>query len=172
MLWGACQPAPRGTQEAALPACAPGEPMLLTWGRAGRVLVPAGLLAVIYGQRHVGPARWSLNSRQEGGAARPGGRCPRAWAGGVGQEGGHGGSAESLGLRASLHPQFDEGRNDFEGEVTKDKLLAFIKHNQLPLVIEFTEQVRLRWACMRCPGSPLTVLVVVGALESVSCVSS
>lgn len=90
----------------------------------------------------------------------------------MGQEGGHGGSAESLGLRASLHPQFDEGRNDFEGEVTKDKLLAFIKHNQLPLVIEFTEQVRLRWACMRCPGSPLTVLVVVGALESVSCVSS
>lgn len=42
-----------------------------------------------------------------------------------------------------LCPQFDEGRNDFEGEVTKEKLLDFIKHNQLPLVIEFTEQVRL-----------------------------
>ncbi|XP_016019353.2 protein disulfide-isomerase [Rousettus aegyptiacus] len=39
-----------------------------------------------------------------------------------------------------LFKKFDEGRNDFEGEVTKDKLLAFIKHNQLPLVIEFTEQ--------------------------------
>nr|KAF6457992.1 prolyl 4-hydroxylase subunit beta [Rousettus aegyptiacus] len=28
-----------------------------------------------------------------------------------------------------LFKKFDEGRNDFEGEVTKDKLLAFIKHN-------------------------------------------
>lgn len=36
--------------------------------------------------------------------------------------------------------QFDEGRNNFEGEITKEKLLDFIKHNQLPLVIEFTEQ--------------------------------
>ncbi|XP_057583225.1 LOW QUALITY PROTEIN: protein disulfide-isomerase-like [Hippopotamus amphibius kiboko] len=36
--------------------------------------------------------------------------------------------------------EFDEGRNNFEGEVTKEKLLDFIKHNQLPLVIEFTEQ--------------------------------
>uniref|UniRef100_H0Y3Z3 protein disulfide-isomerase n=1 Tax=Homo sapiens TaxID=9606 RepID=H0Y3Z3_HUMAN len=35
---------------------------------------------------------------------------------------------------------FDEGRNNFEGEVTKENLLDFIKHNQLPLVIEFTEQ--------------------------------
>ncbi|XP_054448903.1 protein disulfide-isomerase [Pteronotus mesoamericanus] len=39
-----------------------------------------------------------------------------------------------------LFKKFDEGRNDFEGEVTKEKLLDFIKHNQLPLVIEFTEQ--------------------------------
>lgn len=37
-------------------------------------------------------------------------------------------------------PVFDEGRNNFEGDVTKEKLLDFIKHNQLPLVIEFTEQ--------------------------------
>lgn len=37
--------------------------------------------------------------------------------------------------------QFDEGRNTFEGELTKEKLLAFVKANQLPLVIEFTEQV-------------------------------
>lgn len=48
-------------------------------------------------------------------------------------------------LRLTHHskfcPQFDEGRNNFEGEVTKEKLLDFIKHNQLPLVIEFTEQV-------------------------------
>uniref|UniRef100_A0A8W4FBK6 protein disulfide-isomerase n=1 Tax=Sus scrofa TaxID=9823 RepID=A0A8W4FBK6_PIG len=39
-----------------------------------------------------------------------------------------------------LFKKFDEGRNDFEGEVTKEKLLDFIRHNQLPLVIEFTEQ--------------------------------
>ncbi|XP_032312440.1 protein disulfide-isomerase isoform X1 [Camelus ferus] len=42
--------------------------------------------------------------------------------------------------RVVLFKKFDEGRNDFEGEVTKEKLLDFIKHNQLPLVIEFTEQ--------------------------------
>uniref|UniRef100_A0A8W4F940 Protein disulfide-isomerase n=1 Tax=Sus scrofa TaxID=9823 RepID=A0A8W4F940_PIG len=40
-----------------------------------------------------------------------------------------------------LFKKFDEGRNDFEGEVTKEKLLDFIRHNQLPLVIEFTEQI-------------------------------
>lgn len=38
--------------------------------------------------------------------------------------------------------QFDEGRNTFDGELTKENLLAFVKANQLPLVIEFTEQVR------------------------------
>lgn len=48
----------------------------------------------------------------------------------------------------SLCPQFDEGRNNFEGEITKEKLLDFIKHNQLPLVIEFTEQVWL--LCRAC----------------------
>lgn len=37
--------------------------------------------------------------------------------------------------------QFDEGRNTFDGELTKEDLLAFVKSNQLPLVIEFTEQV-------------------------------
>lgn len=37
--------------------------------------------------------------------------------------------------------QFDEGRNTFDGELTKEALLAFVKANQLPLVIEFTEQV-------------------------------
>ncbi|KAL7989515.1 hypothetical protein Chor_012181 [Crotalus horridus] len=36
--------------------------------------------------------------------------------------------------------KFDEGRNNFDGEITKDNLLNFIKSNQLPLVIEFTEQ--------------------------------
>lgn len=51
--------------------------------------------------------------------------------------------------------QFDEGRNNFEGEITKEKLLDFIKHNQLPLVIEFTEQVWLPcWACTWGGGIP------------------
>lgn len=72
------------------------------------------------------------------------------------------GCAWSLGS-GLLCPQFDEGRNNFEGEVTKEKLLDFIKHNQLPLVIEFTEQVRLPPGpterpprCLRRPlGSPV-----------------
>lgn len=39
-----------------------------------------------------------------------------------------------------LFKKFDEGRNTFAGELTKENLLAFVKSNQLPLVIEFTEQ--------------------------------
>ncbi|XP_015231328.1 protein disulfide-isomerase [Cyprinodon tularosa] len=39
-----------------------------------------------------------------------------------------------------LFKKFDEGRNTFDGELTKEKLLAFVRANQLPLVIEFTEQ--------------------------------
>uniref|UniRef100_A0AAZ3PA79 protein disulfide-isomerase n=1 Tax=Oncorhynchus tshawytscha TaxID=74940 RepID=A0AAZ3PA79_ONCTS len=39
-----------------------------------------------------------------------------------------------------LFKKFDEGRNTFDGELSKTDLLAFIKANQLPLVIEFTEQ--------------------------------
>ncbi|CAH2291797.1 disulfide-isomerase [Pelobates cultripes] len=39
-----------------------------------------------------------------------------------------------------LFKKFDEGRNNFEGEVKKEEVLSFIKSNQLPLVIEFTEQ--------------------------------
>ncbi|XP_060922697.1 protein disulfide-isomerase [Limanda limanda] len=39
-----------------------------------------------------------------------------------------------------LFKKFDEGRNTFDGEMTKENLLAFVKANQLPLVIEFTEQ--------------------------------
>nr|XP_034960142.1 protein disulfide-isomerase [Zootoca vivipara] len=40
----------------------------------------------------------------------------------------------------ALFKKFDEGRNNYEGEITKENLLNFIKSNQLPLVIEFTEQ--------------------------------
>lgn len=43
-----------------------------------------------------------------------------------------------------LFLQFDEGQNNFEGDLTKDNLLNFIKSNSLPLVIEFTEQVGLQ----------------------------
>ncbi|KAM4031051.1 protein disulfide-isomerase [Anomaloglossus baeobatrachus] len=39
-----------------------------------------------------------------------------------------------------LFKKFDEGRNNYEGEATKEQVLNFIKSNQLPLVIEFTEQ--------------------------------
>lgn len=39
-----------------------------------------------------------------------------------------------------LFKKFDEGRNAFDGVVSKEKLLTFIRSNQLPLVIEFTEQ--------------------------------
>ncbi|XP_077426282.1 protein disulfide-isomerase [Vanacampus margaritifer] len=39
-----------------------------------------------------------------------------------------------------LFKKFDEGRNTFDGELTKETILSFIKANQLPLVIEFTEQ--------------------------------
>ncbi|XP_054634474.1 protein disulfide-isomerase [Dunckerocampus dactyliophorus] len=39
-----------------------------------------------------------------------------------------------------LFKKFDEGRNTFDGELTKDNILSFVKANQLPLVIEFTEQ--------------------------------
>ncbi|XP_067914550.1 protein disulfide-isomerase [Heterodontus francisci] len=39
-----------------------------------------------------------------------------------------------------LFKKFDEGRNIYDGEVTKEDIIEFIKNNQLPLVIEFTEQ--------------------------------
>uniref|UniRef100_A0A4W4EIV5 Protein disulfide-isomerase n=1 Tax=Electrophorus electricus TaxID=8005 RepID=A0A4W4EIV5_ELEEL len=39
-----------------------------------------------------------------------------------------------------LFKKFDEGRNVYDGEITKEDLLHYIKANQLPLVIEFTEQ--------------------------------
>uniref|UniRef100_UPI00398EC480 protein disulfide-isomerase n=1 Tax=Pristiophorus japonicus TaxID=55135 RepID=UPI00398EC480 len=39
-----------------------------------------------------------------------------------------------------LFKKFDEGRNVYDGEYTKESLVEFIKGNQLPLVIEFTEQ--------------------------------
>lgn len=100
----------------------------------------------------VGPAaRGSQNPRQEGWAARLLDSVNQDWVG-----------AQAVSRCSCLgpYPQFDEGRNSFEGEITKEKLLDFIRHNQLPLVIEFTEQVWL--FCLSCapsggglaPGSP------------------
>jgi len=39
-----------------------------------------------------------------------------------------------------LFKKFDEGRNDLEGEVTADAVKKFIAANQLPTVIEFTQE--------------------------------
>jgi len=39
-----------------------------------------------------------------------------------------------------LLKKFDEGRNDFDGEMTSEEVIKFIKENQLPLVIEFTQE--------------------------------
>ena len=40
-----------------------------------------------------------------------------------------------------LFKKFDEGRNDLD-EITSEKIAEFIAGNQLPLVIEFTQEVR------------------------------
>lgn len=37
--------------------------------------------------------------------------------------------------------QFDEGRNEHDGELTEDGLKKFLKANSLPLVVEFTHEV-------------------------------
>ncbi|CAI9566798.1 unnamed protein product, partial [Staurois parvus] len=39
-----------------------------------------------------------------------------------------------------LFKKFDEGKNVYDGEATKEDVVAFVKSNQLPLVVEFTEQ--------------------------------
>ncbi|KAK0048475.1 protein disulfide-isomerase [Biomphalaria pfeifferi] len=39
-----------------------------------------------------------------------------------------------------LFKKFDEGRNDFEGELKDDAIRSFIAGNRLPLVIEFTQE--------------------------------
>lgn len=109
------------------------------------------------------PLAWFCGQRQV--ASAPIAPPPAPQTGRCGLPRSQGGWHRRLGAprhsRPSLHPQFDEGRNNFEGEISKEKLLDFIKHNQLPLVIEFTEQVRLSsgscalrvgWRPRRGPG--------------------
>jgi protein disulfide-isomerase A1 len=40
-----------------------------------------------------------------------------------------------------LFKKFDEGRNDFEGDLTNEALKKFIGANSLPLVVEFSHEV-------------------------------
>ena len=37
--------------------------------------------------------------------------------------------------------QFDEGRNDFDGEFDDAAITKHVRENQLPLVVEFTQEV-------------------------------
>ncbi|XP_064594885.1 protein disulfide-isomerase-like [Liolophura sinensis] len=39
-----------------------------------------------------------------------------------------------------LFKKFDEGRNNFEGEITAAAVKTFVQSNQLPLVVEFTQE--------------------------------
>ena len=39
-----------------------------------------------------------------------------------------------------LFKNFDEGRNDFEGEVTEEAITKFVSGNALPLVVEFSQE--------------------------------
>ena len=38
--------------------------------------------------------------------------------------------------------QFDDGRNDYDGEHNSEDIIKFIKANQLPLVTEFNDEVQ------------------------------
>ena len=38
--------------------------------------------------------------------------------------------------------QFDEGRNDFDGDYDAAAITKHVRDNQLPLVVEFTQEVR------------------------------
>merc|ERR1712002_1180850 len=44
------------------------------------------------------------------------------------------------GSRIVLFKNFDEGRNDFEGEVTEEAVASFVSGNAMPLVIEFNQE--------------------------------
>ncbi|KAL8565553.1 hypothetical protein ACOMHN_049529 [Nucella lapillus] len=39
-----------------------------------------------------------------------------------------------------LLKKFDEGRNNFDGKFTEDAIISFVRENQLPVVVEFTQE--------------------------------
>lgn len=51
-------------------------------------------------------------------------------------------------LSAFFWSQFDEGRADYDGEAKADDIIKFIKANQLPLVTEFNDEVRVTLSCV------------------------
>jgi protein disulfide-isomerase A1 len=40
----------------------------------------------------------------------------------------------------ALFKKFDEGRNNFEGEITEKALVKFVAGNALPLVVDFNQE--------------------------------
>lgn len=49
-----------------------------------------------------------------------------------------------------LLKEFDEGRNELEGEVTADAIKKFVSSNSLPLVVEFSHEVSYRFIFLQC----------------------
>ena len=43
-----------------------------------------------------------------------------------------------------IFKNFDEGRNDMEGEVTEESVMAFVAGNSLPLVVDFSQDTARR----------------------------
>jgi hypothetical protein len=47
---------------------------------------------------------------------------------------------ECVGESVALFKKFDEGRNNFEGEITEKALVKFVAGNALPLVVDFNQE--------------------------------
>jgi protein disulfide-isomerase A1 len=45
-----------------------------------------------------------------------------------------------IGESVVLFKKFDEGRNNFEGEITEAALTKFVAGNALPLVVDFNQE--------------------------------
>jgi hypothetical protein len=45
-----------------------------------------------------------------------------------------------VGESVALFKKFDEGRNNFEGEITEMALVKFVAGNALPLVVDFNQE--------------------------------
>jgi hypothetical protein len=46
----------------------------------------------------------------------------------------------NVGESVALFKKFDEGRNNFEGEITEKALVKFVAGNALPLVVDFNQE--------------------------------